>query len=57
MSGSFCSLPSTVTTCRSTSIRTGPASNVEGESSGSVPRRRTARMRATSSRGEYGLVT
>ena len=30
---------------------------VAGARSGSCPRRSTARMRATSSRGEYGLVT
>ena len=52
LSGSRCSVPSTVTTWRSTSIRTGPASRVSGIRSGSWPRRRTARMRATSSRGE-----
>ena len=33
-------------------IRTGPASRVAGAASGSVPRRSTARIRATSSRGE-----
>src|SRR6266542_781317 len=54
-SGSCTDSPFTVTTCRSMSIRTGPADNVGGTSSPPSPtwRRRTARTRATSSRGEY----
>src|SRR5947199_191458 len=42
--------------CRSTSIRTEPTSRVTGARSGSTPRRSTARIRATSSRGEGFLV-
>ena len=59
-SGSATSAPSTLTTCRSTSIRTGPAASTPGSgsaSAGSLPRRSTARTRAISSRAEYGLVT
>ena len=66
--------PSTVTVCRSTSIRTRPTVSTPSSSapSGSAPppptaattasagaaarRRITARMRASSSRNEYGLV-
>ncbi len=60
LSGSDTIAPDTVTTCRSTSIRTGPADRVGGLWSAASPpawRRSTARIRATSSRGEYGLVT
>ena len=50
--------PRTLTTCRSTSIRTGPASTTDVTSGSVSPRRRsTARIRATSSRGENGFVT
>ena len=52
------SVPFTDTRWRSTSMRTGPASSTAGSSSsGSPVRRMTARMRATSSRDENGLVT
>ena len=52
-----CSLR-TVTTCRSTSIRTGPDSMIEMLGSSDSPRRlSTARILATSSREENGLVT
>ncbi len=57
-SGSWTVPPRTVTTCRSTSIRTGPDSRADSAtSSGSPWRRSTARIRATSSRDENGLVT
>ncbi len=59
LSGIGTSRPLTVTTWRSESSRTGPASTVPViSSSGPSPaRRKTARMRATSSRDENGLVT
>ena len=47
----------TETTWRSTSIRTPETSTTSGISSTSWPRRRTARIRATSSRWLNGLVT
>ena len=58
LSGNWTCSPRTVTTCRSTSIRTGPDSMIDATGSSDSPRRlSTARIRATSSREEKGLVT
>jgi hypothetical protein len=49
-------LPSTVTSCDSRSSTTSPSENVLSRCSEGSERRSTAFIRATSSRGEKGLV-